>query len=260
MEQQQQQTPTTTTIPDATTAQQLPPTPDETSIDEMVLQSLLSTPTTDQRTAANLSSQQPPPLQSSDAPPTLHRADDTSTTACALNFDEVHLSDITDTLYDKSETVNGLSEMLVLDDDIDATPVAIERRSDTAKMPTRGSERAAGWDLYASADATIAPKGRALVPTDIAIAVPYGCYARIAPRSGLAVKHGIDVFAGVVDSDYRGTVGVVLFNAGDEPFQVAQGDRIAQLILEKIDTRPLVEVDKLDDTARAAGGFGSTGI
>ena len=201
----------------------------------------------------------PPPLQRADTytplyPPTVHRSD-SSNPACALNFEEAELSDITDTLH--SETVNGLSELVLDNED---APIQVERRSEHAKMPTRGSARAAGWDLYASAEATIAPKGRALVPTDIAIAVPEGCYGRIAPRSGLAVQHGIDVFAGVVDSDYRGTVGVVLFNAGDEPFKVAQGDRIAQLIMEQIDTRALVEVDTLDDTARAAGGFGSTGV
>lgn len=252
MEQQQPEQTHTPTAPDASAQ---PAMPDKTAIDEMV-NALLSTP--DQPTTNPL--MQPPPLQRADTytplyPPTVHRSE-SSNPACALNFEEAALSDITDTLH--SETVNGLSE-LVLDDNEDA-PIHVERRSEHAKMPTRGSARAAGWDLYASAEATIAPKGRALVPTDIAIAVPEGCYGRIAPRSGLAVKHGIDVFAGVVDSDYRGTVGVVLFNAGDQPFKVAQGDRIAQLIMEQIDTRALVEVDTLDDTARAAGGFGSTGV
>ena len=81
----------------------------------------------------------------------------------------------------------------------------------------------------------------------------------MAPRSGLAVKHGIDVGAGVVDYDYRGPLGVVLFNFGQEPFEVKAGDRIAQLVLERIVTPAVEEVEELDSTERGAGGFGSTG-
>lgn len=82
---------------------------------------------------------------------------------------------------------------------------------------------------------------------------------RVAPRSGLAVKHGIDTGAGVIDADYRGNVGVVLFNLGAEDYQVKRGDRVAQLILERIATPDIVEVDDLDATTRGAGGYGSTG-
>ena len=96
--------------------------------------------------------------------------------------------------------------------------------------------------------------------TGLSISFPAGLYARIAPRSGLALKKFIDIGAGVVDSDYRGEVGVVLFNHGDQDFQVKMGDRIAQLILEKIDTPPVEEVQCLDDTVRGTGGFGSTGV
>ena len=96
--------------------------------------------------------------------------------------------------------------------------------------------------------------------TGLSISFPTGLYARIAPRSGLALKKFIDVGAGVVDSDYRGEVGVVLFNHGDQDFEVKMGDRIAQLILEKIDTPPVEEVQGLDDTVRGSGGFGSTGV
>ncbi len=103
-------------------------------------------------------------------------------------------------------------------------------------------------------------KGKAIVPTDLSVACPRGTYARIAPRSGLAVKNFIDVGAGVVDEDYRGPVGVVLFNFSDVDFQIKQGDRIAQMILEKIHTPQVVEVDDLEDTSRGAGGFGSTGV
>ena len=96
--------------------------------------------------------------------------------------------------------------------------------------------------------------------TGLAISFPAGLYARIAPRSGLALKKFIDVGAGVVDHDYRGEVGVVLFNHGDQDFEVNMGDRIAQLILEKIDTPPVEEVQGLGDTVRGVGGFGSTGV
>ena len=96
--------------------------------------------------------------------------------------------------------------------------------------------------------------------TGLSISFPAGLYAKIAPRSGLALKKFIDVGAGVVDSDYRGEVGVVLFNHGDQDFVVKMGDRIAQLILEKIDTPPVEEVQALDNTVRGAGGFGSTGV
>ena len=96
--------------------------------------------------------------------------------------------------------------------------------------------------------------------TGLAISFSAGLYARIAPRLGLALKRFIDVGAGVVDADYRGEVGVVLFNHGDQDFQVKMGDRIAQLILEKIDTPPVKEVHDLDDTVRGSGGFGSTGV
>ena len=96
--------------------------------------------------------------------------------------------------------------------------------------------------------------------TGISIQFPIGLYARIAPRSGLALKRFIDVGAGVVDHDYRGEVGVVLFNHGDQDFVVKMGDRIAQLILEKIDTPPVEEVQGLDSTVRGYSGFGSTGI
>eukprot|EP00339_Tiarina_fusa_P004578 CAMPEP_0117047582 /NCGR_PEP_ID=MMETSP0472-20121206/32881_1 /TAXON_ID=693140 ORGANISM="Tiarina fusus, Strain LIS" /NCGR_SAMPLE_ID=MMETSP0472 /ASSEMBLY_ACC=CAM_ASM_000603 /LENGTH=111 /DNA_ID=CAMNT_0004760333 /DNA_START=40 /DNA_END=372 /DNA_ORIENTATION=- len=108
-------------------------------------------------------------------------------------------------------------------------------------------------------DTTIPPKGKALVKTDIAIAIPSGHYGRIAPRSSLAWKHSIDVGAGVIDSDYRGNIGVILFNLGDEPFTVKTHDRIAQLIIEKISTPAVVQVDELDDTERGEGGYGSTG-
>lgn len=108
-------------------------------------------------------------------------------------------------------------------------------------------------------DCTIAAGDKAIVLTDLAIEVPAGCYGRVAPRSGLAAKHGIDVGAGVIDEDYRGNIGVILFNHGKEAFVVKRGDRIAQLICERIVYPVLEEVEKLTATERGAGGFGSTG-
>ena len=141
------------------------------------------------------------------------------------------------------------------------TKLFVKKLSETAVLPKRGSELAAGWDLAASQSVVVPANGKAIVPTDLAMATPADCYARIAPRSGLAVKKFIDVGAGVVDADYRGAVGVVLFNHGAEDFAVAPGDRIAQLILEKVHLDADLEVvDDLPTTERGAGGFGSTGV
>ncbi|XP_056355911.1 deoxyuridine 5'-triphosphate nucleotidohydrolase, mitochondrial isoform X3 [Oenanthe melanoleuca] len=131
--------------------------------------------------------------------------------------------------------------------------------SENAFAPSRGSARSAGYDLYSAYDCVIPPMEKAVVKTDIQIALPSGCYGRVAPRSGLAAKHFIDVGAGVIDEDYRGNVGVVLFNFGKETFEVKKGDRIAQLICERIYYPELEEVETLDDTERGEGGFGSTG-
>ena len=135
----------------------------------------------------------------------------------------------------------------------------VQKLSNNAALPKRSTDGAAGYDLCASQNCTILAGGKGLVQTGLAISFPAGLYARIAPRSGLALKRFIDVGAGVVDSDYRGEVGVVLFNHGDQDFEVKMGDRIAQLILEKIDTPPVEEVQGLEDTVRGSGGFGSTG-
>ncbi|CAH7687045.1 dUTP diphosphatase [Phakopsora pachyrhizi] len=135
----------------------------------------------------------------------------------------------------------------------------VKRLSPDAKVPTRGSKLSAGYDLYSSKDITITKRSREVVPTDIAIAVPSSTYGRVAPRSGLAVKFGISTGAGVIDEDYRGPVGVVLFNHGDDDFKVKKGDRIAQLVIERIKTPEVFEVESLDETVRGSGGFGSTG-
>lgn len=135
----------------------------------------------------------------------------------------------------------------------------VKKLSEHATVPARASPHAAGYDLASAEDTVIPQRGKGLAKTDLAIAVPPGTYGRVAPRSGLALKKGIDVGAGVIDADYRGNVGVVLFNHGDEPFEIKRGDRIAQLILERIVTPDVELVDDLDATERGAGGFGSTG-
>lgn len=129
----------------------------------------------------------------------------------------------------------------------------------TAQAPARQSDQAAGYDLHLDEDLVLFPNERKLVSTGIAVAIPYGYYGRIAPRSSLAVKKYIDIGAGVVDSDYRGEVKVLMIYSGKERLSLKRGDRIAQLILEKI-TLPEIEiVSTLDSTERGAGGFGSTG-
>ena len=128
-----------------------------------------------------------------------------------------------------------------------------------AVVPTRGSDGAVGYDIYSTDELIIPPTHCALVGSGVAIVLPPGVYGRVAPRSGLAVKHGIQVGAGVIDPDYTGEVKVVLFNHGHADFQVNKGDRIAQLILEKCDTPEVVEIGLLEDTERGSGGFGSTG-
>jgi len=131
--------------------------------------------------------------------------------------------------------------------------------TDNAFAPTRGSEQAAGFDLYSAYDYVVPKMGKVVALTDIQIALPGGCYGRVAPRSGLAAKYFIDVGAGVIDQDYRGNVGVVMFNFNSDDFHVKKGDRIAQLILERIFIPTLQELPSLDSTVRGDGGFGSTG-
>ncbi|KAK1926701.1 dUTPase-like protein, partial [Papiliotrema laurentii] len=129
----------------------------------------------------------------------------------------------------------------------------------TAKLPVQGSETAAGLDLHASSPKTIPARGKALVETGLSLAIPAGHYGRVAPRSGLAAKFGVETGAGVIDSDYRGPLMVLLFNHSDSDFEIKEGDRIAQLILERISIPVIRQVETLDETVRGAGGFGSTG-
>ena len=138
----------------------------------------------------------------------------------------------------------------------------VQRLDEAAKLPTVAHEGDAGYDLYAIESVTLAPGARASVRTGIAIEVSHGHAALVLPRSGLAAKHGISVVnaPGLIDSGYRGEVRVLLLNTDrDEPFDIAPGDRIAQLVLVRVETPPVEESDSLTDTARGEGGFGSSG-
>ena len=132
-------------------------------------------------------------------------------------------------------------------------------------LPSYETSGAAGADLRANfadrAGVTLAPSERALIPTGLAMAIPQGFEVQVRPRSGLALKHGIALVnsPGTIDSDYRGEVGVIVLNTSDKPFEVAHGMRIAQMVLAPVVQAAFEEVERLDDTARGAGGFGSTG-
>lgn len=128
-------------------------------------------------------------------------------------------------------------------------------------LPAYATAGAAGLDVVAAEDVTLAPGARAAVPTGFALAIPDGHEVQVRPRSGLALKHGITCLntPGTIDSDYRGEVKVILANLGAGPVTLKRGERIAQLVPAAVTRAALVEVDSLDDTARGAGGFGSTG-
>jgi dUTP pyrophosphatase len=130
-------------------------------------------------------------------------------------------------------------------------------------LPAYQSEGAAGMDLLAAVDSpvSLAPGARALVPTGLVLELPPGFEAQVRPRSGLALRHGITVLnsPGTIDSDYRGEVGVLLANLGDQVFAIARGERIAQLVVQRVERVELIEAARPSKTSRGAGGFGSTG-
>ena len=134
-----------------------------------------------------------------------------------------------------------------------------QRLDPRAVLPTRGSSFAAGLDICSIEDLIVEPHQRAMARTGLAMAIPHGFYGRVAPRSGLAVKHGLDVLAGVIDSDYRGELCCILYNTSDTAIELSAGSKICQLIVEQIITPQATWVNDLDETARGAGGFGSTG-
>jgi dUTP pyrophosphatase len=136
----------------------------------------------------------------------------------------------------------------------------VQKLTDHAILPTRGSSKSAGLDLYSPISGTILPRQRLLVPLDISIQLPAGTYGHVLPRSGLAVKNGIHVGAGVIDQDYRGNVGVLLFNVSDNEFSFKTGDRIAQLVVKSYEHVIVEEVSFVDETERGQNGYGSSGL
>ena len=145
----------------------------------------------------------------------------------------------------------------------DRIGVAIKRLPHGAglALPAYATAGAAGMDVVAAEDCTIAPGARHAVATGFALAIPPGYEIQVRPRSGLALKHGITVpnTPGTIDSDYRGELKVILINHGSEDFAIARGDRIAQLVLAPVTQAVWSEVEELDETDRGSGGFGSTG-
>jgi len=141
--------------------------------------------------------------------------------------------------------------------------IKIKKLTESAQIPTRANESDAGWDIYSDEDVIINPNTQRLISTGISVEIPHGTVGLIWPRSGLAVKQGVDVFAGVVDAGYRGEVKVCLFNSGSvwstPRVEIAKGDRIAQILFQPVPSFSLVETTDLTSTRRGSGGFGSTG-
>ena len=137
--------------------------------------------------------------------------------------------------------------------------IKVKLLSETARVPTRSNVTDAGWDLYASKTDAVMRSCRKLVSTGIAIEIPEGCVGLIWPRSGLSVRNGIAVLAGVIDSGYRGEVKVCLLNTSESTFMIEPGDRIAQILIQKVEDVDFIEVENLDEADRGDSGFGSTG-
>lgn len=138
------------------------------------------------------------------------------------------------------------------------------RSSSDISLPRHMTSHSAGMDLYADVESEIElqPMERRLIPTGIAISLPDGFEAQIRPRSGLAINHGVTLLnsPGTIDADYRGEISIIMINVGDKPFIIKRGDRVAQMVINKIYHVSWDTVDELDDTKRGAGGFGHTGL
>jgi dUTP pyrophosphatase len=154
------------------------------------------------------------------------------------------------------------NEAYIVSADINASKIKVKKLTDTAKTPTKGSSKAAGYDLYADESAVIKPGETRLISTGLSMALPEGTFGAIFARSGLAVKQGLRLAngVGVADEDFRGCYMVALHNDSQDAAPVEQGDRIAQLVILPYVAANFIEVDELDDTDRGAGGFGSTGV
>lgn len=140
--------------------------------------------------------------------------------------------------------------------------VEIVKLDKTLPTPFYAHHGDAGMDVYSAVDIVLSSGERAIVPSGIKLAIPYGFEVQIRPRSGLAAKHGISIVnaPGTIDHQYRGELGIIMINHGKEPFPIKKGDRIAQIVFNKIEFAYLEEVEELSATERGAGGFGSTGV
>jgi dUTP pyrophosphatase len=148
---------------------------------------------------------------------------------------------------------------MILDDYFDYDVVKVQLLNDKAQKPKKANEYDAGFDLYSTIDLIIPPHTRKTVSTGIALQMPEGLAGLIWPRSGLSVKHGIDVLAGVIDSGYRGEIMVCLYNTSNENVGINTGDRIAQIIFQEVPRVTMEVHDTLGSSQRGENGFGSTG-
>ncbi|MGQ9537049.1 MAG: dUTP diphosphatase [Actinomycetota bacterium] len=148
------------------------------------------------------------------------------------------------------------------DRDLSAVRLRIKRLRPEVELPSYAHPGDAGLDIRSAEEVILQPGERALLGTGFAMALPEGYAAFVQPRSGLAAKHGISIVntPGLIDCHYRGEVKVILVNLGREPFQVNKGDRIAQMVIQRVERAEVLEVEELEDTARGEGGFGSTGM
>ena len=163
--------------------------------------------------------------------------------------------------YPEGETTNTVGRHLECIDQVMGNfwEINVTRKQPNTKLPSKAHESDAGWDLYSCESKTILPSGRKTINTGISLAMPNSFVGLIWPRSGLAVKKGIDVLAGVIDSGYRGEVGIVLKNLGNSEFKIEKNMRIAQLLIQPIHKVKIIECDSLEKTNRNTDGFGSTG-
>ncbi len=142
--------------------------------------------------------------------------------------------------------------------------IPVTRTDNDLELPAYAKPGDAGVDLRSAVDVTLAAGGgREVVPTGLAVAIPRGCAGFVQPRSGLAMRHGVTCLntPGLIDADYRGELKVLLINTDpEEDFEISRGDRIAQLVIQRVEHATFVEVDSLDETERGTGGFGHTGI
>ena len=140
-----------------------------------------------------------------------------------------------------------------------ANTIKLKRETEDTTIPTKGHVSDAGWDLYSNEECYIAPNTRRLVDTGIRLEIPDGYVGLIWPRSGLAVNEGLDVFAGGIDSGYRGVIRVCLYNSSEEGVEIKKSDRIAQILFQEMPFFKIEEISDLSDSERKEGGFGSTG-